>query len=79
MALCHAVMVLRRRVVPARPDWTDCAVLAALARPVPASLRAVDWLRREPCWPARRRSRRGWHGRWARVPGGEDARARGVR
>jgi hypothetical protein len=51
MVLRHEVMVLAAGWPRPRPDWADRAVLAALARPVPASLRAVDWLRREPCWP----------------------------
>jgi hypothetical protein len=39
MALQHEVMVLPRQVARPRPDWADCAILAALARLLPAALR----------------------------------------
>ena len=48
MVLRHEVMGAPPPAGPAPADWADHAVLAALARLVPASLRAADWHAENP-------------------------------
>jgi hypothetical protein len=51
MILRHEIAVLRRQVAQPKPDWADRAILAALARHLPAALRARRLVTPAPCWP----------------------------
>ena len=51
MILRHEIAVLRRQVARPTPDCADRAILAALARHLPAVLRARRLVTPARCWP----------------------------
>jgi hypothetical protein len=51
LVLRHEVMLRRRQVARPRPDWAHHAILAALARLLPAALRGGRLVTPEPCRP----------------------------
>src|SRR3974390_708013 len=90
MALRHEVKVLRRQIARPRPDWADRAILAALARLLPAAPRGrrlgppgplLAWPRRllprkwtYPNRPGRPRTSQEIRGLVLRLAGGKPAR-----